>query len=75
VAETELKRIAQLRETDAASRSEFDKTQADLLRQTQAVQSLRNALAILPTRIAAARASEEYPSDAIPWEDADVFAW
>jgi multidrug efflux pump subunit AcrA (membrane-fusion protein) len=57
VANTELKRIDRLRETNAASRSEQDTAQSDLLRQTQSVQSLRNVLAILPTRIAAARAA------------------
>ncbi len=57
VAEAELERIARLRQTAAASQSELDQAQSDLLRQTQSVQRLRNSLSIIPSRTAAARAT------------------
>ncbi len=55
--EKERNRLLQLRESAAASQMELDRSEADYLRQKQAIQKLRNSLSIYPAKIDAARAA------------------
>lgn len=57
VAEADLERMQQLQQTNAASESELGSSRSVALQQTQALQSLENALTLYPSRIASAKAS------------------
>jgi multidrug efflux pump subunit AcrA (membrane-fusion protein) len=57
VADGDLKRIQQLHQNNAASESELGSSRSVALQQSQAVQSLENALTLYPSRIASAKAS------------------
>lgn len=55
--EKERNRLLQLRKSAAASQMELDRSEADYLRQKQAIQKLRNSLSIYPAKLDAAGAA------------------
>ena len=72
VNQSELKRLQQLKQQRAASTTELDAARGNLLRQTQSVQKLRNAVSLYPARIAAAKAAVEMARSRLKEADRDL---